>query len=122
MGERPPIGGHRTQRNMIFLTMGCCMRVIDWQRVQSMGNPTFTPYVCIYSSMLLLLHKRALTFGHGCIPKFDVGKMYMAYGDRSKTHQFKFSLRVCGELWGSLKPASRKFRARPAQVFAQGKL
>ena len=42
------------------------------------------------------------------------------YGDRSKTLRFKFSLRVCGELWSGLKPASRKFRARPAQGFAQG--
>ena len=33
---------------------------------------------------------------------------------------FKFSSWVCGELWVSLKPASRKFRARPAQGFAQG--
>ena len=44
------------------------------------------------------------------------------YGRRSKTFLLKFSKRVCGELLGSLKPASRKFRARPAQGVAQGKL
>ena len=48
--------------------------------------------------------------------------IYTSYGHRSKTLLFKFSLRVCRELWGSLKPASRKFRARPAQGFVQGKL
>ena len=60
-------------------------------------------YICIY--VYLYLYTQTFT-----------------YGDRSKTLLFKFCLRVCGELWGSLKPASRKFRARPAQGFVQGKL
>ena len=60
-----------------------------------------------------------ILFGHGQGWPTCTARTYEV---RSKTILFKFKLRVCGALWGSLKPASRKFCARPAQGFAQGKL
>ena len=47
--------------------------------------------------------------------------MYIC-GDRSRNFLFKFNLRICEKIWGSLEPASCKFRARLAQSFAQRKL
>ena len=73
----------------------------------------FATYIQVFVLHLYQMNKQ--------IKKYMCIYIYM-YGDRSKTILFKFSLRVGGDLWGSLKPASHKFRARPAQGFAQGKL